>query len=84
MTDRERLLRILNVPIYPHEHVDPLEAVADYLLDNGVRVPVLCKECKFYEPTWNDEYLQHGICHFLNDEHYDDGFCHHGEREYND
>jgi Zn finger protein HypA/HybF involved in hydrogenase expression len=36
MTDRERLLKILNVPIYPHENVDPLEAVADYLLDNGV------------------------------------------------
>lgn len=38
MTDRERLLKILNVPIYPHENVDPLEAVADYLLDNGVTV----------------------------------------------
>jgi hypothetical protein len=39
MTDRERLLEILNVPIYPHENVDPLEAVADYLLDNGVTIP---------------------------------------------
>ncbi|MBO7253012.1 MAG: hypothetical protein J6V25_10365 [Oscillospiraceae bacterium] len=36
MTDRERLLQILNVPIHPHLDVDPLEAVADYLLDNGV------------------------------------------------
>ena len=36
MTDRERLLEILNVPIYPHENVDPLEAVADFLLENGV------------------------------------------------
>lgn len=36
MTDRERLLEILNVPIHPHLDVDPLEAVADYLLDNGV------------------------------------------------
>ena len=36
MTDRERLLKILNVPIYLHENVDPFEAVADYLLDNGV------------------------------------------------
>ena len=36
MTDRERLLEILNKPIFPHEMVDPLEAVADYLLDNGV------------------------------------------------
>lgn len=36
MTDRERLLDILSKPIFPHELVDPLEAVADYLLDNGV------------------------------------------------
>ena len=36
MTNRERLLEILNKPIFPHEMVDPLEAVADYLLDNGV------------------------------------------------
>ena len=36
MTDRERLLEILNVPIHPRLDVDPLEAVADYLLDNGV------------------------------------------------
>ena len=36
MTDRERLLEILNKPIFPHEDVDPLEAVADFLIDNGV------------------------------------------------
>jgi hypothetical protein len=36
MTDREKLIEILNVPIHPRLDVDPLEAVADYLLDNGV------------------------------------------------
>ena len=36
MTDREKLIEILQVPIYPHELSDPTEAVADYLLDNGV------------------------------------------------
>lgn len=36
MTDRERLLQILNVAIFPHECVDPLEVVTDYLLDNDV------------------------------------------------
>lgn len=36
MTDRERLLQILNVAIFPHEGEDPMEAVTDYLLDNGV------------------------------------------------
>lgn len=36
MTDREKLIEILRVPIYPHELADPAEVVADYLLDNGV------------------------------------------------
>lgn len=57
MTERERLLKILNVPIFPHENVDPLEAVADYLLDNGVKIPVLCKDCKHWIGTgfgWGD------------------------------
>lgn len=36
MTDRERLIQILRVPIHPHLDADPAEVVADYLLDNGV------------------------------------------------
>ena len=35
---REKLIEILRKPIYPHELVDPIEAVADYLLDSGVTV----------------------------------------------
>ncbi len=38
MTDREKLIEILKVPIYPHEQADPAEVMADYLLDNGVTV----------------------------------------------
>lgn len=38
MTDREKLIQILKVPIYPHEQADPAEVVADYLLDNGVTI----------------------------------------------
>ena len=64
MTDRERLLKILNVPIYPHENVDPLEAVADFLLDNGVTfqkwVPVT-------EPPKERE------CYFVTVKHWLDG-----------
>ena len=36
MTDRERLIEILRKPIFPHELADQTEAVADYLLDNGI------------------------------------------------
>ena len=35
-TDRERLLSLLQIPIYPHVHANPVEVVADYLLDNGL------------------------------------------------
>lgn len=38
MTVREQLIEILRKPIFPHELADPTEAVADYLLDNGVTV----------------------------------------------
>ena len=38
MTDREKLIELLNVEIYPHEAKSPAEVVADYLLDNGVTV----------------------------------------------
>ena len=38
MDVKEKLVEILRKPIFPHELVDPTEAVADYLLDNGVTV----------------------------------------------
>ena len=38
MNVMEKLIEILRKPIFPHELVDPTEAVADYLLDNGVTV----------------------------------------------
>ena len=38
MDVREKLIEILRKPIFPHESVDPTEAVADYLLDSGVTV----------------------------------------------
>ena len=38
MDVRETLIEILRKPIFPHELVDPTEAVADYLLDSGVTV----------------------------------------------
>ncbi len=85
MTDRERLLKILNVPIYPHENVDPLEAVADFLLDNGVKVPVLCKDCKHWQPI--HEHIPHMECQIFcgaYERGYPtnaDDFCSYGERK---
>ena len=87
MTDRERLLEILNVPIYPHENVDPLEAVADYLLDNDVVPVVRCKDCKYCTYSWvaPDGKTEHGECYIENDDDTIVGrwgcdFCSYGER----
>ena len=38
LNTREKLIEILRKPIFPHELVDPTEAVAEYLLYNGVTV----------------------------------------------
>ena len=38
MDVKEKLIEILRKPIFPHELADPIEAVADYLLDSGVTV----------------------------------------------
>lgn len=38
MTDRERLIEILRKQIYPKIGADPTDVVADYLIDNGVRL----------------------------------------------
>lgn len=35
---RDKLAEILRKPIFPHKLVDPIEAVADYLIANGVTV----------------------------------------------
>ena len=64
MTDREKLLKILNAPIHPHKNVDPLEAVADYLLDNGVTFTeniIRCGKCKSWDPDTGYCIFWHGV-----------------------
>lgn len=80
---RERLIEILSVPIYLHELVDPIEAVADYLIDSGVTIPVRCKDCKKrYNPN------ECPMCILVYGEQHDftqeNGYCDRGERRTND
>lgn len=75
MTDREKLIEILRATIFPHELVDPLEAVADYLLDNDVVPVVRCKDCKDASVYEHEVFCGLiGAYLGLND------FCSHGER----
>lgn len=52
MDVREKLIEILRKPIFPHELVDPTEAVADYLLDSGVTVQERARPIK----EWNEDF----------------------------
>lgn len=94
MTEREQLLQILNTPIHPHLDVDPLEAVADFLLDNGVKIPVQCKACKhWHEETGWCNHHSHFItsegeaCHPWESGNWkmmgENDFCSYGERRTN-
>lgn len=79
---RKKLIEILSVPIYPREHADPAEVVADYLLDNDVLPVVLCKECKHYN---EDNMSPHsGWCECLERGEYNEHFCCYGERRSGD
>ena len=77
MDVREKLIEILKKPIFPHEMVDPIEAVADYLLDSGVtvqewisvndRLPEEKVNCiVHYKHAYceNDDYWAIGICFY--------------------
>jgi hypothetical protein len=79
MSDKERLFQILSVPIYPHEQVDPLEAVADYLIDNDVIPVVRCKDCS----SWKKSSMDCGWCEAWEGMRYHNHFCNYGERRSN-
>ena len=74
MDVREKLIEILRKPIFPHELVDPIEAVTDYLLDSGVTVQehgqwetssdrpdsLICSVCKRGFDMWKHD--PHNYC----------------------
>lgn len=79
MTEREQLILILKQPIYPHELVDPAEAVADYLLDNGIAIPIRCRNCKW----WNRRSQTKGTCRRYQTIKNENGYCDRGVWKYN-
>ena len=75
MDVREKLIEILRKPIFPHELVDPIEAVADYLLDSGVTVQewVSVKERLPQEKVNCIVHYKHAYCD--NDDYWAIGMC---------
>lgn len=72
---REKLIELLQVPIYPHEAKSPAEVVSDYLIANGVTIPVRCKDC------WKSG---DGLCSYQFKNVPGKDFCGDGERKDND
>ena len=75
---REKLIEILQEPIYLHELADPTVAVADYLLDNDVVPVVLCKDCDNTCPGSNGL-----VCTAWGARTDPDGWCYMAERKDN-
>lgn len=75
MDVKEKLIEILRKPIFHHELVDPTEAVADYLLDNGVTVQewISVKERLPEEKVNCIVYYRHAYCD--NDGYWAIGIC---------
>lgn len=73
---REKLIKILSTPIYPHGLADPTEVVADYLLDNDVVPVVRCKDCEHRTTLWGRWTCPYGEELAVVDHH----FCCYGER----
>lgn len=59
---REKLIELLT-DIIGFIGWDNIANLADYLIENGVKVPTKCKNCKDYQPAiFNGEPTHHGIC----------------------
>ena len=74
MDVREKLIEILRKPIFPHKLVDPTEAVADYLLDNGVTVQEWVSADKRM-PTQEDAPTEYVFTAYKNQNCYDVGIA---------
>ena len=73
---RENLIELLksadDLPV-----VEAYDTFADYLIDNGMTIPVRCKDCKHFDCDycWHEK-MEHSRCR-------DYDFCSYGERKDN-
>lgn len=72
MTEREKLIELIENAPQPFTY----GSFADYLLANGVAIPVRCKDCKFGKNTILNGFIE---CKILKRELRTDFFCGFGE-----
>ena len=82
---RKKLIELLtheNSPLFM-VFGDNVEGLADYLISNGVTIPVRCKDCqKWQRHTQVDR--ERGECRRYQTTKHETGFCDRGERRSDD
>ena len=78
MADREKLIELLDWN-FGFTSEMPADKLADYLITNGVKIPVLCKDCKYTKRASVIE--GYFICGLLKQTVKDNDFCSFGERK---
>ena len=77
MTDKEKIIELLDDMMGIVLASKSYGAIADHLIENGVKIPVCCKDCKFAELDCDGWYL----CHYNgSDWNQGEHFCSYGER----
>lgn len=69
---REKLIALLEQAKYC-----TTEELADYLIAAGLKLPVVCKGCKEFDPMGVRPFL--GVCHQWDAVVSENGFCYKGE-----
>lgn len=78
MTERERLIELLKEIVIPRAGTYSAEEIADFMIEYGVRLPVLCNDCDFSSLWAGDGIDKQGKCFFLIGENQyvtPDGYC---------
>ena len=92
MTDREKLIELLNENFTEYCKVDiiaghckiraitfEVDRFADYLISNGVTIPVHCKDCT----NWKRTTIDCGWCSAWEGMRYHNNYCNYGARKEN-
>ena len=92
MTNRDRLIELFKKIEYTpfpemtmksnlgNQFTDyALNCIVDELLANGVKLPVMCKDCKHFKPlsdgSWINQNREDGICYALVNYHDSERYC---------
>ena len=80
MTNKEKLVELLETIPYAQRLYPDL--YVDMLIENGITIPVRCKDCKHMEKVGLNNHRYCNVWRHINGMG-DDGYCNYGERKDN-